>query len=131
MGIFTNGLESFVGSNNDVDEIEEEDDDEGEDPEYSPITAGMEISVNGVVHRPLIFFTGKAELMSHIWSGTVSESTPAFQGTILGHDHEHYLILASGATAHFVVIGTKSIDLNGKAGFSLWNRNANTEIKQK
>uniref|UniRef100_T1PIX7 MTP large subunit lipid-binding domain-containing protein n=1 Tax=Musca domestica TaxID=7370 RepID=T1PIX7_MUSDO len=128
LGIFTNGLESFMGGNNEVDG-EMEDDDE-EDKEYDPISAGMEISVNGILHRPLIFFTGKAELMSHIWSGTVSEPTPAFQGTMLGHDHEHYLLLTSGATAHFTVIGARSVDLNGKAGFSLWNRNANTEIKQ-
>ncbi|XP_073826575.1 microsomal triacylglycerol transfer protein [Musca autumnalis] len=129
LGIFTNGLESFVGGNNEVDG-EMEDDDDDEQKEYDPISAGMEISVNGILHRPLIFFTGKAELMSHIWSGTVSEPTPAFQGTMLGHDHEQYLILTSGATAHFTVIGAKSVDLNGKAGFSLWNRNANTEIKQ-
>ncbi|XP_061389065.1 microsomal triacylglycerol transfer protein [Musca vetustissima] len=129
LGIFTNGLESFVGGNNEVDG-DMDDDDEDENKEYDPISAGMEISVNGILHRPLIFFTGKAELMGHIWSGTVSESTPAFQGTMLGHDHEHYLLLTSGATIHFTVIGARSVDLNGKAGFSLWNRNANTEIKQ-
>ncbi|XP_013119487.2 microsomal triacylglycerol transfer protein [Stomoxys calcitrans] len=130
LGIFTNGLDTFMSNNNDADEQEDLDDDNEENPEYSPITAGMEISVNGVAHRPLIFFTGKSELMTHIWSGTVSESTPAFQGTMLAHDHEHYVMLSSGATAHFNVIGAKSIDLNGKAGFSLWNRNADTEIKQ-
>ncbi|XP_075153304.1 microsomal triacylglycerol transfer protein [Haematobia irritans] len=130
LGIFTNGLDSFMSNNNDAEEEGQFDDDDEENPEYSPITAGMEISVNGVVHRPLVFFTGKAELMTHIWSGTVSDSTPAFQGTMLAHDHEHYVILSSGATAHFNVIGAKSIDLNGKAGFSLWNRNADTEIKQ-
>lgn len=46
-------------------------------------------------------------------------------------DHEHYIILSSGATVYTRVIGSKSVDLNGKVDFSIWNRNANTEIQQK
>ncbi|XP_054743104.1 microsomal triacylglycerol transfer protein [Anastrepha obliqua] len=122
IGIYTSGLASFVADDEDVaeDEIEDE----------SPATAGMEISVQGVLLRPLVFFTGKGELMGHVWSGTASDPTPAYQATILAEDHEHYVILSSGATVYMRVVGTRSIDLNGKVELSLWNRNANTEINQ-
>ncbi|XP_017491350.1 PREDICTED: uncharacterized protein LOC108379504 [Rhagoletis zephyria] len=121
IGIYTTGLTSFVA--NSEDEAENDLDD-------SPATAGMEISVQGVHLRPLVFFTGQGELMGHVWSGTASESTPAYQATILAEDHEHYIILSSGATVYMRVVGTRSIDLNGKVELSLWNRNANTEINQ-
>lgn len=41
--------------------------------------AGMELTVMGVQVRPFVFFTGQGELMGHVWSGTASEKTPAFQ----------------------------------------------------
>lgn len=41
--------------------------------------AGMELAVLGTHLRPFIFFTGQGELMSHVWSGTGSERTTAFQ----------------------------------------------------
>ncbi|XP_039949939.1 microsomal triglyceride transfer protein large subunit [Bactrocera tryoni] len=121
IGIYTSGLSSFVGDAEDVPEDEADD---------SPATAGMELTVQGILLRPLVFFSGQGELMGHVWSGTASEPTPAYQATILAEDHEHYVILASGATVYMRVVGTRSIDLNGKVEFSLWNRNANTEIKQ-
>ncbi|KNC31217.1 hypothetical protein FF38_14346 [Lucilia cuprina] len=124
LGIYTSGLTSFVG---DSDEDTNDDDEEVDD---SPATAGMEIAVQGVLLRPLIFFTGQSELMGHVWSGTASDPTPAFQATTLAQDHEHYIILSSGATVYTRVIGSKSVDLNGKVDFSIWNRNANTEIQQ-
>ncbi|CAD6999458.1 unnamed protein product [Ceratitis capitata] len=122
IGLYTNGLASFVGDSDEESEDEAEDD--------APVNAGMEISVQGVLLRPLVFFTGQGELMAHVWSGTASEPTPAYQATVLAEDHEHYVILSSGVTVYFRVIGTRSIDLNGKVEFSLWNRNANTEINQ-
>ncbi|XP_055917312.1 microsomal triacylglycerol transfer protein isoform X2 [Eupeodes corollae] len=126
LGIYTSGLNSFVGdSNNDVGDIVEE-----EEAEDSPVTAGMEISVQGVLLRPLVFFNGQTELMGHVWSGTASEPTPAYLATTLVQDHEHYVILSSGSTAYLRVFGAKSIDLNGQVQFSLWNRNAHTEINQ-
>lgn len=104
------------------------DEDETDD---SPSTAGMEISVQGILLRPLVFFNGQTELMGHVWSGTASELTPAYQATTLAQDYEHYVVLASGATVYMSVIGSNSIDLNGKVELSIWNRNANTEINQK
>ncbi|XP_065355823.1 microsomal triacylglycerol transfer protein [Calliphora vicina] len=124
LGIYTSGLTSFVG---DSDEGGNDDNEVADD---SPATAGMEIAVQGVLLRPLIFFTGQSELMGHVWSGTASDPTPAFQATTLAQDHEHYIILSSGATVYTRVIGSKSVDLNGKVDFSIWNRNANTEIQQ-
>lgn len=122
IGIYTSGLTSFIGDAEDASEDEADE---------SPATAGMELAVQGILLRPLVFFSGQGELMGHVWSGTASEPTPAYQATILAEDHEHYVILASGATVYMRVVGTRSIDLNGKVEFSLWNRNANTEIKQK
>lgn len=114
----------------DNDESNNDDDDE-EDDDDSPATAGMEIAVQGVLLRPLVFFNGQSELMGHVWSGTASDPTPAYQATTLVQDHEHYIILSSGGTVYTRVIGSKSVDLNGKVDFSIWNRNANTEIQQK
>ncbi|KAH8412580.1 hypothetical protein KR009_003259, partial [Drosophila setifemur] len=129
LGIYTAGLGSMVGdgdSDDGYDNIPADDELGGEES----ITAGMEISVQGSQLRPLIFFNGQTELMGHVWGGSASESTPAYQATTLAQDHEHYIILASGATLHWRVLGARSVDLNGKVGFSLWNRNAQTEIQQ-
>ncbi|KAH8366430.1 hypothetical protein KR084_005515 [Drosophila pseudotakahashii] len=129
LGIYTAGLGSLVGdsdSGDGNDKIPADDDLGGEET----VTAGMEISVQGAQLRPLIFFSGQTELMGHVWGGSASDSTPAYQATTLAQDHEHYIILASGATLHWQVLGARSVDLNGKVGFSLWNRNAQTEIQQ-
>ncbi|XP_055838443.1 microsomal triacylglycerol transfer protein isoform X2 [Episyrphus balteatus] len=125
LGIYTSGLNSFVGESSSEEGVG--DDEEEED---SPVTAGMEISVQGVLLRPLVFFNGQTELMGHVWSGTASEPTPAFLATTLVQDHEHYVMLSSGSTVYLQVLGAKSIDLNGQVQFSLWNRNAHTEINQ-
>lgn len=69
--MFAGGLSSFVSSDKDEDdEIEEEED---------SATAGMELTVLGSQIRPFVFFSGKSELMGHVWSGTASEKTAAFQ----------------------------------------------------
>jgi len=47
--------------------------------EEEAATAGMELSVMGTRIRPFVFFSGQGELMGHVWSGTASEKTPAFQ----------------------------------------------------
>lgn len=49
-----------------------------DEPEESA-TAGMELTIMGVQIRPFVFFSGQGELMGHVWSGTASEKTPAFQ----------------------------------------------------
>ncbi|KAH8266345.1 hypothetical protein KR038_011757, partial [Drosophila bunnanda] len=129
LGIYTAGLGSMVGDGDadDGNDAIPADDELGGD---ESITAGMEISVQGSQLRPLIFFNGQTELMGHVWGGTASDTTPAYQATTLAQDHERYIILASGATLHWRVLGARSVDLNGKVGFSLWNRNAQTEIQQ-
>uniref|UniRef100_A0A1A9WL31 Vitellogenin domain-containing protein n=1 Tax=Glossina brevipalpis TaxID=37001 RepID=A0A1A9WL31_9MUSC len=124
LDIYTSGLTSFVGDSDDIS-----DDDDNYD--NSPVTAGMEISIQNILHRPLVFFNGQAELMGHVWKGTASQPTPALQANTLTQDVEHYVMLASGATAYMRVIGFRSIDLYGKVELSLWNRNAQTEIMQK
>jgi len=39
----------------------------------------MELTVLGTQIRPFVFFDGQGELMGHVWSGTASDITPAFQ----------------------------------------------------
>jgi microsomal triglyceride transfer protein large subunit len=70
--MFAGGLSSFISS-----------DDPAPDDEEEGATAGMELTVLGVNVRPFIFFTGQGELMGHVWSGTGSDRTPAFQVRIL------------------------------------------------
>lgn len=121
LGLYTNGLSSFMGGSNDEEEKIDEDD---------TATAGMELSVLGVQMRPLVFFTGQGELMGHVWSGTASEPTPAYQATFLMHDHEEFIILQDGTTIYFNLVSANSIDLSGQIEFSIWNRNAHTEINK-
>lgn len=68
LGLFAGGLSSFLSSDDNAGEEEEE-----------IATAGMDLMVLGVQLRPFVFFTGQGELMGHVWSGTASEKTPAFQ----------------------------------------------------
>lgn len=42
-------------------------------------TAGMELAVLGTQIRPFTFFEGQGELMGHVWSGTASDRTTAYQ----------------------------------------------------
>jgi microsomal triglyceride transfer protein large subunit len=60
-------LSSFISSDEEPEEAEE------------IATAGMEVTALGVQVRPFVFFSGQGELMGHVWSGTGSEKTPAFQ----------------------------------------------------
>lgn len=71
LGIFAGGLSSFVSS----------DEENSGDDETS--TAGLELSVLGVDLRPFVFFNGTGELMGHVWSGTASSLTPAYQVIIV------------------------------------------------
>ena len=70
LGIFAGGLSSFTSS--DDEETPAEDDTED-------ATAGMELSLMGVQMRPIVFFVGKGDLMSLVWSGAGSERTTALQ----------------------------------------------------
>lgn len=70
LGLFAGGLSSFISSDEEPADAEEAEE---------PATAGMEITALGIQVRPFVFFSGQGELMGHVWSGTGSEKTPAFQ----------------------------------------------------
>lgn len=71
LGIFSGGLSSFLSSGDTENEVEEE-----------TATAGMELTVLGTQVRPFTFFNGQGELMGHVWSGTASERTTAYQVSV-------------------------------------------------
>ncbi|XP_001845472.2 microsomal triglyceride transfer protein large subunit [Culex quinquefasciatus] len=119
LGLFAGGMSSFVSSG---------DDEENEDD--SDAIAGMELTLQGSVLRPLVFFDGKGELMGHVWSGTASQPTPAYQATTLLQDNEERYALQNGATLKLSTLGAISIDLNGQVTMSLWGRNAQSKVEQ-
>ncbi|PNF28005.1 hypothetical protein B7P43_G13850 [Cryptotermes secundus] len=121
LGLFAGGLSSFVSS--------DEEPVDSEEPEESA-TAGMEITALGVQMRPFVFFSGQGELMGHVWSGTGSEKTPAFQTLALLQDHLQYLPLQSGFVAELNLMGVVSFDLSGQIQLSLWNRNAHSLVEK-
>lgn len=120
LGIYAGGLGGFISS--DANEDEEPTDDE-------VATAGMDISILGVMVRPFVFFSGQGELMGHVWSGTASERTPAFQALVNLHRHFEYIPLSSGFIAEINVDGAMSFDLAGQIQLSLWNRNAQSLVE--
>lgn len=117
LGLFAGGLGSFVSS-----------EDEGMEADDEVATAGMEIDLLGVGIRPFVFFSGQGELMGHVWSGTASERTPAFQILASLYSHSEYVPLGSGFVAEIDVQGAVSFDLAGKIELSLWSRNANSLV---
>ncbi|XP_044760118.1 microsomal triglyceride transfer protein large subunit [Coccinella septempunctata] len=119
LGIFTSGLSSFRSS----DSEESEEDSE-------PTTAGMELAVLGTQLRPFVFFNGQGELMGHVWSGTASERTTAYQALIMMQDHLEYLRLGSGFIVELDLRGAVSFDLAGKVEISIWGRTANSLVEK-
>ncbi|CAG9832555.1 unnamed protein product [Diabrotica balteata] len=119
LGIFSGGLSSFISSDN-----------EGEETEEESATAGIELTVLDTQIRPFVFFSGQGELMGHVWSGTASDKTPAFQVLALLHDHLEYIRLGSGYIAAINFKGSTSFDLSGKIEISLWNRNAESLVQK-
>ncbi|XP_060522931.1 microsomal triacylglycerol transfer protein [Cylas formicarius] len=119
LGIFSSGLGAFVSDGDGDEEAEDE-----------PTTAGMELTVLGTQIRPFVFFAGQGELMGHVWSGSASEMTPAFQSTILVQDHSELVRLGSGFVAKLGFKGAASLDLSGKIEISLWSRNAQSLIEK-
>ncbi|KAG5675253.1 hypothetical protein PVAND_005168 [Polypedilum vanderplanki] len=120
LGLFAGGLSSFVSS--DEEEVDPDED--------TTATAGMELAVQGNYLRPLVFFSGQAQLMGHVWSGTASEPTSAYQGITMLQDHKQVFALNNGAILDFSSLGAMSMDLNGKIEISLWYKNANIEVVQ-
>lgn len=120
LGIFTRGLSSFAGGSED-----------GSEDENESAMAGMTLRILGGYLRPYLFFTGTGELMSHIWQGTASEPTTAFNGNLLLIDHEEGYPLISGFVAEQQMRGVLSIDVSGKVKISLWHRNSHSVVSTK
>lgn len=120
LGLFAGGLSSFMSS-----------DEEAPPEEANEVaTAGMELNVLGVQIRPFVFFSGQGELMGHVWSGTGSERTPAFQALLPLQDHRQLIPLESGFLTDLTLLGGASFDLSGQVQLSLWNRNAQSLVEK-
>ncbi|XP_033328364.1 microsomal triacylglycerol transfer protein isoform X1 [Megalopta genalis] len=120
LGLFAGGLGGFVSTSGQEDAQDDE-----------PATAGMEVDFMGVGIRPFTFFSGQGELMGHVWSGTASERTPAFQALSSVHSYSEHIPLTSGMVAEIDVQGAVSFDLAGQIQLSLWSRNAQSLVDLK
>lgn len=118
LGLFAGGLGNFVSSQGE-EQIEDD----------TTATAGMQIDFLGTSVRPFVFFYGQGELMSHVWSGTASERTPAFQAIASLYSHSEYVPLGSGFVAEIDVQGAVSFDLAGQIELSLWSRYAQSQVE--
>uniref|UniRef100_A0A8D8QVR0 Microsomal triglyceride transfer protein large subunit n=1 Tax=Cacopsylla melanoneura TaxID=428564 RepID=A0A8D8QVR0_9HEMI len=128
LGLFAGGLSSYMSSGDD----KTEGDTSSENNESEEVaTAGMELTVLGVQIRPFVFFTGQGQLMGHVWSGTASEKTPAFQILTLIHDHSQFIPLEGGFIAELSLHGGLSFELGGLITMSLWNRNAQSLVEKR
>ncbi|KAJ3658869.1 hypothetical protein Zmor_010585 [Zophobas morio] len=116
LGIFAGGLSSFMGGEVEGDE--------------ETATAGMELTILDTQIRPFVFFTGQGELMGHVWSGTASERTTAFQALVLLQDHLEYVRLGPGFIAEFNLKGGASFDLSGNIEISIWSRTADSVVEK-
>ncbi|XP_076679116.1 microsomal triacylglycerol transfer protein [Andrena cerasifolii] len=121
LGLFAGGLGSFVSTSSQEEDVQ--------DDELA--TAGMEIDFLGVGIRPFVFFSGQGELMGHVWSGTASKRTTAFQAVASIHSYNEYVPLASGIVAEMDVQGAVSFDLAGQILLSLWSRTAQSLVDLK
>lgn len=120
--LYARGLVNMMGGGGDEDKDEE--------AEEETLTAGMELIVHGQSLRPLQFFSGQGELMGHVWSGTASDPTPAYQATTIFFEHRFKVPLQSGFSVKFDFLTGLSLDLNGQVSLSLWNRNGKSKVQQ-
>lgn len=120
LGIFAGGLSSFTSSDDTAAQDDTED-----------ATAGMELTLMGIQMRPIVFFTGKGELMSLVWSGTGSERTSALQGNVMLQDEKRVIPLYCGLVADVNIQGGLAFDLAGQIQLSLWHRTANSLVENK
>lgn len=118
LGIFARGMSLFSGGG-------------GDGSENESTMAGMTLRLLGGYLRPYVFFTGTGELMSHIWSGTASEPTTAFNGDLLLIDHDEGYPLISGFVAEQQMRGVLSIDVSGKINISLWYKKSHAVVRTK
>lgn len=118
LGLFAGGLGSFVSSQDEEAEADDE-----------IATAGMEIDLLDIGIRPFVFFSGQGELMGHVWSGTADKRTPAFQALASLYSHNEYVPLGSGFVAEIDIQGAVSFELAGEIQLSLWSRNARSLVE--
>ena len=116
VALLARGLGSFAGDDSGSEEAE-------------PTSAGMEMKVLGVQIRPYTLFSGKGELMGHVWSGTASEPITAFAGNFIISDNNNYVNLINGFVIDERHHGALSIKITGQIEISLWNRNSNSLVK--
>ncbi|EFA08014.1 microsomal triacylglycerol transfer protein [Tribolium castaneum] len=116
LGIFAGGLSGLVGGEVEGDE--------------ETATAGMDLTILDTQIRPFVFFNGQSELMGHVWSGTASERTTAFQALILLQDHLEFIRLGPGFVAQLSLKGGVSFDLSGNIEISLWGRTADSNVEK-
>ena len=119
VGLFTRGLSSFSGG-----DVDDEDDDEA-------IRGGIVLKIMGTSLRPYTLFTGKGELIGHIWSGTASTPMTVYRGNLLLSDYEESVPLINGFILEQKLRGVVSVDLSGSIAVSLWNRNSNSKVSSK
>lgn len=93
--------------------------------------AGMSLRIMNFQLRPIIFFTGTGELMGHVWSGTASEPTTAYQGNLLLADYWSTHPLLNGFVVEQQLRGVLSVDLSGEIQISLWSRNSHSVVHTK
>lgn len=117
IGLFGEGLGSIAGEESNSGDEEEE------------TTAGMELTVLGIVIRPYFFFHGTGELMGHVWSGTGSDPISALQANLLLVDHTQIIALQNGFIINAKIQGGFSVDLSASISVSLWSRNSHSVVQ--
>lgn len=122
LGIFARGLSKMSGS-----------EETSEGPAEDEATmAGMNLKLLGGYLRPYIFFSGYSELMGHLWSGTASEPTTAYNGNLLLIDHDEGYPLITGFVAEQRMRGLLSIDVSGQVKVSiLWSKRGHSTVTTK
>ncbi|XP_054166757.1 microsomal triglyceride transfer protein-like isoform X2 [Oppia nitens] len=126
VGMFARGLQSFAGDSDGSEVVE--DNDVGDEEQTM---AGMSLRILDIQLRPFTFFTGTGELMGHVWSGTASDPTNAFQGNLLLADYWSSQPLINGFMVDQKLRGILSLDLSGEIQISLWNRNSHSVVHTK
>ncbi|GAB6021321.1 hypothetical protein CHUAL_003932 [Chamberlinius hualienensis] len=115
-GTFAGGLSSWSDSS------------QAEDGDDEELTAGLQLNVLGAAVRPYTLFTGQAEVMSLLWSGAGSETTPIFQAIMKLHDNRHVLSLQNGLKLELSLLSAASIDISGSVQVSIWSRNSQSQV---
>lgn len=115
VGLLARGLGSIAGDDSDSDET---------------TSAGLTLKVLDVRLRPYTLFSGKSDLMGHVWSGTASEPMTAFSGNLLVADYnDDGYNLINGFLVEQKMRGVLSLKLTAKISVSLWGRNSHSVVQ--